>query len=56
MSKVKQDQKDWQKGYDAGVAGKPGAVPRGVDGLSWTSGYVEGKAAREKAVQELQEM
>ncbi len=70
MGKVTQNQKDWQAGYDAGVSGKPGHAPKGgenpnqlgfsttvlVDGLSWTSGYVEGRAARRKQVQELQEM
>jgi hypothetical protein len=35
---------DWQAGYDAGQARKPNRPPQGVDGLSWTSGYIEGKA------------
>ena len=39
---------DWQKGYDAGRAGKPNEVPEGVEVLSWYSGYIEGKAEAEQ--------
>jgi hypothetical protein len=46
MGKVTQNQKDWQAGYDAGKTGKPGHAPKGVDGLSWMSGYVEGKGIK----------
>lgn len=37
-------EKDWQAGFDAGQAGKPNRCPQGTDGLSWSSGYIEGKA------------
>ena len=36
---------DWQAGFDAGQQGRPDTPPRGVDGLAWVSGYIEGKAA-----------
>jgi ribosome modulation factor len=44
------DQKAWQEGYDAGKRGEPvSACPyraRTAEGWSWSSGFVEGKAAR----------
>lgn len=41
------DSRSWQAGYDAGFQGLPGwPVPAGLDGLSWSSGYIEGEADR----------
>nr|WP_294556667.1 hypothetical protein [uncultured Rhodopila sp.] len=48
---------DWQRGYDDGFDGKPAApgspdAPRAsgwvCDELAYSSGYIEGKADREK--------
>jgi hypothetical protein len=39
------NQTDWQSGFNAGQQGRPDTPPRGVDGLAWVSGYIEGKAA-----------
>ncbi|MDD4274266.1 MAG: hypothetical protein PHG14_11130 [Desulfobacter postgatei] len=36
---------DWQAGFNAGQQGRPNQPPQGADGLSWSSGYIEGKAA-----------
>jgi hypothetical protein len=38
-------EKDWAAGYDAGRRREPNQPPAGADGLSWHSGYIEGKAA-----------
>ena len=44
---IKQDPKAWAAGYATGLAGQTGAdAPRGVDGLAWQSGLIEGKADR----------
>ena len=40
---------DWQSGYDAGMEGEEPYAPSDVDGLSWYSGYIEGKAKRTKS-------
>jgi len=41
--------KDWQAGFDAGASGKPSTpTPRGIDQLSWYSGYIEGQAKHER--------
>jgi hypothetical protein len=39
---------DWQAGFDAGQAGKPNRCPQGIDGLSWSSGYIEGRAQQRR--------
>ncbi|EIM63237.1 hypothetical protein [Desulfobacter postgatei] len=39
------NQTDWIAGYNTGEAGQPDKSPVNVDGLSWSSGYIEGKAA-----------
>jgi len=44
MSECELIAEDWQRGYEAGQAGKPNRCPQGADGLSWNSGYIEGKA------------
>lgn len=38
---------DWQAGYNAGLTGGPLQEPAGIDGLSYASGFVEGKARRQ---------
>lgn len=48
---MKQDPKAWQAGYDAGKEGKSPPTPRGLDGLSFQSGVIEGKAARNQVNQ-----
>ena len=49
---VKQDIESWNWGFKDGLDGEP-AHPaperRGLDGLSYASGYIEGKAKREKS-------
>ena len=45
---VSQSPIDWQAGYDAGASGKQQyPVPAGVDALSFFSGWIEGRAAKE---------
>lgn len=46
---IQQDPASWQAGYAAGLAGKTGTAPQGMDGLAWVSGLIEGKADRAKA-------
>ena len=50
---ITQDERSWRAGYAAGytakLAGKPTLqAPRGVDGLSYASGAIEGAAAGER--------
>jgi ribosome modulation factor len=40
------DRAAWQAGYAAGLEGRSSSTPPGLDGLSFISGYIEGKAAR----------
>jgi hypothetical protein len=42
-----QDARSWQRGFDDGMAGKPGRCPVACDKPSYRSGWVEGNAARE---------
>jgi hypothetical protein len=35
---------DWERGFKAGQNKQPNQPPNGVDGLAWSSGYIEGKA------------
>ena len=37
----------WQSGYDAGHSGESSVPPKNVDGLAWSSGYIEGSAKRD---------
>jgi hypothetical protein len=53
MFKCTLKNKDWKKGHDAALAGKPGHAPKGVDGLSWMSGYLEGKAEKNKNLKKI---
>jgi hypothetical protein len=41
------DKASWDAGYHAGLRGCEAAAPRGYDGYSWCSGYIEGDAARQ---------
>ena len=47
---IKQDPKAWREGYDAGMRGDPlSSCPYSAlsdEALAWSSGYIEGKAAR----------
>lgn len=45
---VRQDPKAWEAGYNAGFDGKTRRVPAGVDGLSFSSGLIEGEADRKQ--------
>lgn len=42
------DKASWGVGYRAGLADNPQSCPPALDGLSYWSGVIEGKAAREK--------
>jgi hypothetical protein len=42
------DPASWDIGYQAGVAGDPKSCPEGVDGFSFWSAVIGGKAARQK--------
>lgn len=41
----------WDAGFIDGEKGKPHNVPAGVDGLSYASGFIEGKAKRQKTLE-----
>jgi hypothetical protein len=41
---MRQDQTSWVKGHAAGEQGLPPVCPQGLDPLSFSSGYGEGKA------------
>jgi ribosome modulation factor len=51
---LKLDERAWEKGYRAGRLGISDSTgpyhPRSLKALSWISGYIEGKAARNKLV------
>ncbi len=48
--RVTQDPVSWQAGYNAGMSGGPMDCPPEVsDPLAYASGYIEGKAARQRA-------
>lgn len=44
---VRLDSKAWEAGFRAGEKGLASTPPQGLDGLSWISGYIEGKAKRQ---------
>ena len=50
---LRQDARSWHEGYRAGQLGtQPAACPdsaSSTESWSWSSGYIEGKAARQKA-------
>jgi len=45
---IKQDKQSWNKGRADAMRGLPSKCPEGLDGLSYLSGYIEGKAQRAK--------
>ena len=45
-TKVKIDTKSWDAGYKAGLEGLPDKHGKEIDGYSWSSGYIEGKAEK----------
>jgi len=45
---IQHDPKAWEAGHKAGLAGKRGQAPRGVDASSYMSGLIEGLADRAK--------
>ncbi len=48
--RVVQDAPSWQAGYIAGMSGGPRECPPEIpDSLAYVSGYIEGKAARQRA-------
>ena len=44
---VSMDHQAWQVGYAAGLAGLSPINPPELDGLAFSSGYIEGKAHRQ---------
>lgn len=46
MGKVVLEKKSWEAGYDAGCRRDSSNPPEGVEVLSWSSGYIEGKAIK----------
>lgn len=44
---VSMDHQAWQAGYAAGLEGKSSINPPELDGLAFSSGYIEGKAHRQ---------
>jgi hypothetical protein len=48
--RVTQDPASWQAGYNSGMSGGPGECqPEVPDPLAYAAGYVEGKAAHDRA-------
>jgi hypothetical protein len=45
---VRQDKLSWSKGRADAIRGAPSKCPRGLDALSYASGYIEGQAQRAK--------
>jgi hypothetical protein len=45
---IQQDLTSWQIGFEAGLAGQAPPTPPDMDGLSYQSGVIEGKAARQR--------
>jgi hypothetical protein len=44
---ISMDHQSWQAGYAAGLEGRSSISPPELDGLAFSSGYIEGKAHRE---------
>ena len=45
---IKLHKESWNKGSADGMRGVPSKCPKGLDGLSYSSGYIEGEAQRAK--------
>lgn len=50
--RIEQDKASWDAGYKAGLAGGVPHCPMEFDGLSFWSGVIEGKAAKQEALEE----
>jgi len=46
LKPITQDAKSWEAGYKNGHGGTLDETPKGVDGLAYTSGLIEGQADR----------
>ncbi|WP_291522100.1 hypothetical protein [Acidithiobacillus sp.] len=44
---ISMDHQAWQAGYAAGLQGRPNIIPPELDGLAFSSGYIEGTAHRQ---------
>jgi hypothetical protein len=45
---IRQDKLSWNKGRADAMRGAPSKCPKGLDKLSYASGYIEGQAQRAK--------
>jgi hypothetical protein len=45
---IKQDKASWDAGYHAGIQGGIKTPGQGVDAFAYYSGYIEGKADKDK--------
>jgi hypothetical protein len=46
------DEENWNVGFDAGINREPSRpISPGMDGLAWSSGYIEGQAEADKIEQ-----
>ena len=45
---IRQDKLSWNKGRADAMRGAPSKCPKGLDKLSYSSGYIEGEAQRAK--------
>ena len=45
---IRQDKLSWNKGRADAMRGAPSKCPKGLDALSYASGYIEGEAQRAK--------
>jgi hypothetical protein len=45
---IRQDKLSWNKGRADAMRGAPSKCPKGLDALSYASGYIEGQARRAK--------
>ena len=48
MIRIRLDKLSWNKGRACGMRGSPSICPKGLDELSYLSGYIEGDAQRAK--------
>ena len=45
---IRQDKLSWNQGRADAMRGAPSKCPKGLDALSYASGYIEGEAQRAK--------
>ena len=48
MMRIEIDKASYERGMSDGEAGQKSEVPPGIDSFSYYSGYIEGKAVRER--------